>query len=239
MPAYDKFSTVYDKLMYDCDYDKWSQYLLSKLHGKGIDFACGSGSMTIAMKKGGLDVFGVDISRQMLERAKEKAKKEHISVEFLEKDMTNFSYGLKLDFVTCLIDGVNYLTPKKTERFFENVYKMLKDGGTFIFDVSSKYKIADVLANNFFYDDEEDVTYLWTNKRSADGEKVTCDLCFFVKDGEKYTRFDERHVLFVKDTEDMISLLKKVGFRNIKVTDDNFKQKPKEKAMRIVFEVTK
>ncbi len=239
MSCYEQFSTIYDKLMYDCDYDKWSQYLLSKLHGKGIDFACGSGSMTIAMKKGGLDVFGVDISRQMLERAKEKAKNEHIATEFLEADMTNFSYGLKLDFATCLIDGVNYLTPKATEKFFENVYGMLKPNGTFIFDVSSKYKIQDVLANNFFYDDEENVTYLWTNKLQKDKSKVTCDLCFFVKDKDKYTRFDERHVLHVKDTEDMVELLKRIGFKKVKVTDDNFKQKPKDKAMRIVFEATK
>ncbi len=239
MSRYEKFSTVYDKLMYDCDYDKWSQYLLSRLSGKGIDFACGSGTMTLNMRKGGLDVFGVDLSRDMLEIAKEKAMKEHIPTEFLEADMTRFKYGLKLDFATCLIDGVNYLTDRETERFFNSVYGMLKENGKFIFDVSSEYKITTVLANNFYYDDEEDVTYFWTNKLAKDGKKVTCDLSFFVKDGEKYDRFDERHVFHLKKTEDMKTLLKKAGFKEIKITDDSFNGRPKEKAMRIVFEATK
>ena len=239
MEIYDKFSNVYDKLMYDCDYDKWSQYLLSTLSGKGIDFACGSGSMTIRMKKGGLDVFGVDMSRPMLDVAVKKARKENVKTEFLQADMTKFSYGLKLDFATCLIDGVNYLNAASAEKFFKNVFGMLKTGGKFIFDVSSEYKLTSVLANNFYYDDEEDVTYLWTNKMAKDKSKVACDICFFVKEGDCYVRFDEEHILYVKKTADMLSLLRSVGFSSVKVTDDGFINKPKEKTMRIVFEATK
>lgn len=239
MNAYDKFSTLYDRLMYDCDYNKWSQYLLSRLSGKGIDFACGSGNMTLAMKKGGLDVFGVDISRKMLDVAVEKARKSGIKTEFLQADMSRFSYPQKIDFATCLIDGVNYLKPSDAERFFGNVYKMLKDGGKFIFDVSSEQKLVEVIADNVFYDDEEDVTYLWTNKLAKDKSKVTSDLMFFVKDGEKYTRFDERHVMYVHKTSELEKTLRKIGFSKIGITDADFSKKPTDKTSRVVFCATK
>lgn len=58
-----------------------------------LDLGCGSGCITIALKKNVLcEVIGVDISKKALELAKENAKRNNVDVKFHEKDMLNMSY---------------------------------------------------------------------------------------------------------------------------------------------------
>ncbi len=44
---------------------------------KVLDIACGTGNYTIALEKTGLDMYGLDISREMVKRANDKSDKVH------------------------------------------------------------------------------------------------------------------------------------------------------------------
>jgi hypothetical protein len=97
---------------------------------------------------------------------------------------------------------------------FARVYSSLKKGGVFIFDISSENKIRNIIGENLFGEDRDDITYLWFNKQTSDG--VIMDLTFFVRgeDG-KYTRYDERHEQFVHAEDYVISCLEGVGFTSV------------------------
>ena len=60
----------------------------------------------IAAKQGVPDV-NANLS---LRKAVEKAKMNHVDINFSIKDMTNFSYDEKFDVITCYFDSVNFLT---------------------------------------------------------------------------------------------------------------------------------
>ena len=61
---YDRFATVYDRLMEDVDYTAWARHYVRLLGENGekgrrvYDAACGTGSMTLALRKLGLNVTG-------------------------------------------------------------------------------------------------------------------------------------------------------------------------------------
>ncbi|MBR2070506.1 MAG: class I SAM-dependent methyltransferase [Clostridia bacterium] len=239
MNAYQKFSYVYDKLMYDCDYTLWSQYLISNVFGKGVDLACGSGKITIPLKKSGLDVYGVDISQDMLKMANENARKEGVKINFIQSDLTTFPKTTTLDFATLVIDGLNYVNGKKIPDFFKRVYDSLNSGGKFIFDVSTEYKLTEYIANNFFYEDSDDITYLWTNKMPKNKAYVNFELSFFVKEGEKYSRFDESHKLYVHKDEFLRKCLIEAGFEIKEVLNDKLKPLGKTKSMRALYHAVK
>lgn len=243
---YNKFAIIYDNLMYDCDYEKWSQYLLSEVNSlnkenySGVELACGTGTLTIAMKKAGLDIFGIDISEDMVDIAKSKTKKENEKIEYIVGDACSFVSAKPLDFATMCLDSVSYIEKDKLQILFNNIYASLSEDSIFLFDISSEYKLLNYISDNVFYEDADDITYLWTNEIAEDESWVQFDIAFFVKNNEgTYNRFDEEHKLYVYSKEEIIFALKKAGFCEIKTRNDKFQEGALDKSFRLLFSARK
>ena len=129
---------------------------------------------------------------------------------FVFSDLNDLHLEKKCDFVTAVCDGFNYVKGKNLAAAFNEIYSALNDGGIFIFDVSSANKLENVLGNNLFYEDDENLTYLWQNTKK--GEKIKMDLTFFERDGDVYRRFDESESQYIHKTKDVESALTAAGF---------------------------
>lgn len=184
---YGDFAKIYDKLQ-DIDYESFADYYESLFVRYKIkpelmlDLACGTGNITIPMAKRGYDMIGVDISEEMLDIAAEKARKHECDILFLNQDMTEFELYGTVDVMLCSLDGINYLTQDgELEKLFALVKNYLNPNGLFIFDINSEYKLKNVLGNNTFVYDEDDVYCVWDN--CFDDEDGICgfNLDFFVK----------------------------------------------------------
>ncbi|MDE7336964.1 MAG: class I SAM-dependent methyltransferase, partial [Clostridia bacterium] len=108
MNAYSVLAKYYDRLMGDFDYEGYLNFIARELSGEGVDLACGSGEMTIAIAKRGLKMTGIDLSDEMLNCATAKAKKNYVDVRWIRQDITQLELSHKVDFITCVCDGVNY-----------------------------------------------------------------------------------------------------------------------------------
>lgn len=239
MNSYSNLAFFYEYLFTDFDYDKWAKKVcdIVKKHAsdiKGADFGCGTGIITRALKKEGFDVVGCDISNEMLSAAVEES--EDLGIEYLNMDISAIAGLSDLGFITAINDCVNYLSPKKMDRAFKKVYSALKEGGVFVFDISTEYKLKQIIGNNTFCEDTERVSYIWFNSLKKD--RVEMDLVFFVKDGEAYKRAEESHTQYIHSAFDVETSLKNAGFSNIKAIDI-FGGKLTEKSERITFVVKK
>ena len=235
--AYSALAPHYEKLITSCDYEQWSQYVYNKVkeyapYLKGCDLACGSGYFTRYLKKNGIDVYGVDQSQEMLLQAQSFSEKEKIPVTYQLQDIRKFKSFEKLGFITIINDGINYLNQTQLKSALKSIYSSLDKGGLLIFDISSEYKLKNVLANNLFGEENEDVTYLWFNTLFED--RVEMDLTFFTRDGEKYVRKDESHVQYIHKTQEVIDLLKSVGF-NVVETVGHLGENLTENSLRVNF----
>ena len=144
--AYSALAPHYDKLINSCDYEQWSQYVFNKIslysRGKvGCDLACGSGYFTRFLKANGFDVYGVDNSEKMLLRANEISFEEKVIIDYQLQDIKKFKSFKKLDFVTVINDGMNYLNKTEFKSAIKSIYSSLKSGGVLLFDISSAYKL--------------------------------------------------------------------------------------------------
>ena len=227
---YSVLAKYYDRFTQnDCDYVSWSQYLYGVATDHGAkeiaDIACGTGKMTKLLVDRGLKTIGLDASEQMLAVARQKCK-----ATFIKQDMRKLELPHPLDMAVCVNDGVNYLKPQELPVFFRRVSANLKHGAPFVFDVSSPYKLKNVVGNNVFYLDEDGETLLWTNKASAD--RVEMNLTLFALDGSgKYARFDERHVQYAHTDEHILATLSDAGFELREITAD-YGQKVTETSLR-------
>lgn len=220
--AYSVLSKVYEYLICDCDYENWSQYVLSvlKKYAKGsvgVDCASGSGYFTRAMKRAGYDVLGVDFSAEMLSEAMRKTASEGLDITYLQMDMSKLKLMKKVDFITVINDGINYVSPENIQRTFNAFARNLKKDGIVFFDFSSEYKIKNIIGNNLFGEDDENVSYLWFNKQ-GDGF-VDMDLVLFLKDGEKYVKREESHRQFAHKTDFICNCLKQSGLEIVNLCE--------------------
>lgn len=247
MAAYSGLAGLYDRLMDDVDYPAWAEYYLKLLETAGVaptrlcDCACGTGAMSVEFALRGIQVTGVDISREMLEQAQARARQSGVRVMFAEQDMCNLALPRRVDALVCACDGVNYLLDDaRLNRFFARAHDAIRPGGALAFDISSAYKLEHVLGNGFFGEERDDVAYLWSNCFDPAARTVTMDLTFFVRQqGELYRRFAEVHVQKAHEAGHIAALLEQNGFSDVRIFGDRTFDAPGPEEARIHFIATR
>lgn len=242
--TYGRFAYVYDELMKDVPYEKWLMILTAKLEQYGIDgrkvldLACGTGEITVELAQHGFNVSGVDLSDEMLMVANEKAGKQGLTIPFFQQNMAELE-GLGLyDCVTIFCDSLNYLREETdVQKTFSRVHEHLKDGGLFLFDVHSIYKMEEIFHNNTFAVNDEEVSYIWDCFPGEEPYSVEHDLSFFVRDDQSglYDRFDELHYQRTYPVQQYKEWLQQAGFEVLELLADLEETPPTKETERILF----
>lgn len=232
MEAYTILAKYYDSLMKDFNYDTYLEFIKGYVKGEGVDLCCGTGEMTIRLAKQKCKMIGMDLSQDMLNVARDKARKNFQNIIFIQENLIDFDLPHKVDFVTCVCDGFNYVNDDDMASAINNISKKIKSGGYFIFDISSQYKLEKVLGNNTFCEDSKLATYIWSNKLEAN--KVSMQISFFEKiKGDTYRKIDEEQTQFVHALDSIKSMLDK-DFE-YKVFDGTSFKDIKEDSQRLLF----
>jgi SAM-dependent methyltransferase len=179
-----------------------------------MELCCGTGTASVMLAQAGAEIFAMDICPDMLNIAEKKAAEAGLNITFLAGDLNRFDYGRSYDFVFSLCDGFNYLKPQGAESFLQKTFDALKKNGLLFFDLSTKYKAENILSDGVFFEDREELTYLYTTKYNAKKAYADREVIIFEHTGaNNYIRSEEKGRQYFYDTEYIIALLKKIGFR--------------------------
>jgi len=226
---YQGFAEIYDELMNDVDYEAWADYYCRLLaifgvrSGKICECACGTGSLTLPLYRRGFQMTGVDLSREMLWQAAQKARKQGIAIPFVQQDMKALNLHRPMDAVLATCDGVNYLlTEEDLLSFCRAAWRSIRPGGALVFDVSTPNKLKHTLCRSLLWEDRENITYLWANTWHEKTRTVDLDLCFFLREKEdQYRRMEEHQTQRAWDAQTLKQLLWKAGFRAVSFYGDH------------------
>ena len=114
MDSYSQFAEVYDRLMNDVDYKGRTDYLLKlfEKHSKTptllLDLACGTGGFSNQMALKGIEVIGVDMSEDMLSKARENSAELETDVLFLCQKAQIYKKLFSLTMICIIIIMYNY-----------------------------------------------------------------------------------------------------------------------------------
>lgn len=100
-----------------------------------LDVGCGTGRHAIELAKRGYSVTGVDLSENMLNRAREKAIDTGVQIDFEKADARNLPFEDEFDLVIMLCEGAFPLmeTDQMNFQILESAARALKKDGKLIF----------------------------------------------------------------------------------------------------------
>ncbi len=225
--SYDNFSDFYDLLTDNVEYEKRADYFCRLLSMCGIksgillDLGCGTGSMSVKMAERGFDVIGVDSSVGMLNAARQKAYENGAEILLLNQNMQEIDLYGTVDCAICVLDGINHLEGEAdVKRTFEKVSLFMNKGGAFAFDVNTIHKHKNILADNVFVYEPDDLFCVWQNDYNPDDNSVDISLDFFEEDGGVYYRSCESFTEQAYELDVIKLWLEKAGFEVVGIFDD-------------------
>lgn len=243
MDSYSQFALVYDRLMNDVDYKGRTAYLLKlfKAFGKAptllLDLACGTGGFSNEMALHAIEVIGVDMSEEMLAAARENSAALNTDVLFLCQKAEELDLYGTVDGAICCMDSLNHITSiKNLKKAIERVSLFLEQDSLFIFDVNTPYKHANILADNTFVIEQEDVYCVWQNEYDEKTLTTDISLDFFVNEGnDTYSRYSEYFSERAYTDEQLTEILTACGFEVVAVYGDMTTLPPQETTDRAVY----
>ena len=119
---------------------------------------------------------------------------------------------------------------------FKRVAKYLSKDGLFIFDVNTLYKHREVLCDNCFVFDTDEVFCSWQNELDKETDIVNITLDFFIPDENGlYFRETEEFSERAYSDEDLTQWLDEAGLKVLAIYDDMSFDKPKPESERKIF----
>ncbi|MEG2353802.1 MAG: class I SAM-dependent methyltransferase [Clostridium sp.] len=245
MECYRSLADVYDNLINsDIDYKLWASVIKEKAKKYNVNFenyldvACGTGNFTKHLCSSFKSTWAVDLSDEMLTVAEEKFREEGLKAKFICQDMRELCINRKFDLITCCLDSTNYLLEdNEVVEFFKSVQSLINDDGIFLFDINSYYKLTEILGNELYSYDDEEIFYLWQN--FLEDNVVDMELTFFIKDGQVYNRFDETHRERAYTEDEIEKFLRLSGFQVLEKLNNYTETIIEENSERITYIVKK
>jgi len=246
--SYGVFSSVYDILTENVEYERIADKICSLLHKNGVDggllldLGCGTGTLSFLLENKGYDVIGVDPSEDMLSVANEKKYDENSSAIFLCQSGEKLDLYGTIDCAVSVLDTVNHIPSlENIKETFKKISLFMNINGIFIFDVNTIYKHKEILADNTFVYDMDEVYCVWQNSFDIKNQRTDIDLDFFIKneDDDCYERYSESFSEYAYSTEDILKALTECGFEIISLGDDYTDNNVNEQTQRITITAKK
>jgi len=128
------YDVIYHKVRDGVD-NKFYLEKIKNTKGKILEVGTGTGRLLIEALQNGADIYGIDISPAMIDILKAKLSTEQKSRISLQ-NIVDFRMNTKFDLIIAPFRVFMHLTEKDDQmNALNNVYRNLRTGGKFIFDV--------------------------------------------------------------------------------------------------------
>lgn len=239
---YKGFAKVYDHMMGQIPYEEWFKKLKEYLSEHGLpkgricELGCGTGIMTEMFAEAGYEMIGLDKSVDMLALAKQKQVETGSDILYLNQKMEELELDSPVDAFISVCDSMNYLLHEdEMLSLFHRVKKYLKPGGYFVFDLKTAFCYSNVIGNQTWVEQDDEVSYIWENYFYEDEKINEYMLTIFQKkpETELYERMEEAHYQRAYSLEQLKELLQETGLIFVDSFDEEMTNPVQENSERM------
>lgn len=110
--------------------------------GRVLDLGCGPGLYCYRYALAGLEVTGIDFSQRSIDYANAEAIKSGLEIDYRCMDYRGLDFVESYELVTLIYCDLGVFPPQEARKILERIYRALKPGGKFIFDLYSRREFA-------------------------------------------------------------------------------------------------
>lgn len=246
--SYSVLAEIYDAVMKDVDYEAWTDYIdeiIMMHHHEArdvLELACGTGTMALSMEElGYYNITATDLSPEMIQKARIKAKKADSDVHFQTLNFLDIDLNKSFDAVFMVFDSLNYLHSKEDiATLHAQVYDILNPGGIFVYDFTTPRNSKKAI--RYLNDEQDTIKNSYTYYRSSqydEKNRIHTNTFDIKKINEPASSapsvFREEHQQKIYTMNDIMPIVKESPFRLLKAYD-GFELKPAHKrSLRITM----
>lgn len=179
-----------------------------------LDAACGAGRHSIYLASKGFQVVGFDLSKTLLVKAKENAKKKSVKNNFVCADLREIYFREKFDLVINLFTSFGYFkNDEENFKFINTAYSLLNENGFYVLDYFNK----NYLVSNLTVESEKIIdSKIITERRKIVNGRIIKEIQ--IKNGLEEQHFVESVRLYSKN--EIVTEFNKIGFTPVTVFGD-------------------
>jgi SAM-dependent methyltransferase len=219
-------------------YRMWVAYYLLLLSQQAVrpkrilDVCCGTGTMCQMLHTEGFQMSGFDLSAEMIEEARRKIYAKMLPIRYEVADAAEFEMGETYDAAFSFFDSLNNILDRdRLQMAFGQVWKHLVPGGSWIFDVNTAYAFETKLFDQEDLKASSPLKYHWTGNWDPQTRLIRVDMLFW-KNGEE---FRETHTQRAYGHLELVEMLEKAGFVDIRPYNSYSLDPPRKKSDRIHY----
>jgi len=208
-----------------------------------LDVGCGTGRHYIPLMQDGYDVTGVDLSQNMLNVLRKKAKAAKLKPHVLRKDMRDIDFSGEFDAIVCMNSAFQYLmTDEEILHTLKAFRGALKPGGVAITDIFNFLSLLGRYRENIIeHQSKNGLTFKWAIRHSV--EDLPCiwnhEEFGIIEDGGETMTYKELHRFRMLNYNEMRRFLSESGFQEIRCFGEfTAREEAKSNAKRLIFVAT-
>jgi SAM-dependent methyltransferase len=201
--------------------------LLNNSPGKILDLGCGPGFYTTRLAERGHTCRGIDFSPASIEYARQTVAARNLSCEYIQDDIRRADFGSAYDLVMLIYGELNTFRPSEARAILEKARQSLNPGGWLLLEVSAFQSTFNLghqpptwfsAASGLFSDQPHLVLYesFWDEDLKTATERY-----FVIHAGDDEATISQITASQQAYKEDeLLELLGKIGFRDIRIMRD-------------------
>lgn len=185
-----------------------------KSGGRLLDLGCGAGRHAAIFAGEGFEVFGIDISNNLLKLARRDSEQKGIYLSLMRADLRRIPLRSGFDIVTNLFTTFGYFhSTEENFSIFRSSFELLNQGGIFVFDYLNPIH----LSRNLISESREEFDGIFLlQKREISGSRVRKHIT--LQSGEESFNYCEDVRLYYDD--ELREGLSEAGFDLIQLYGD-------------------
>lgn len=220
---YTVLAPFYDEMM-EFDYDSYMQTIqrfCPFANKRILEIGCGTGNVTQRLARSAWQLDAIDSSEEMLTVARRKVTARN--VRFFLTEQHQIALHQTYDVILLTIDVLNYVKPELIEHYLQDLFHLLAEDGTIIFDLSTPYKLEHILGENTFYESTNRYDFIWDNHYDQEEGVLYFDLIFFIRENkDTYQRYEESHIQYAYRHEDILKICQAYALDYYLTEDRNY-----------------
>ncbi len=195
---------------------------------KILDICCGQGRHVSILAKHNFQVFGLDLSRTLLDIAKQNTK-SHSSVNFIQADMRSLPVTTEFDLVLNLFTSFGYFeSDNENSLVLHQMYNVLKRKGFFVFD----YFNSSFVENNLIPVHEQNINNVSIKQERYIKDSRINKKISIVKDGKNSVFYES---VKIYQPEEIYALLENAGLKITKIFGNYSGSEFKKESSRLLI----